>query len=60
MQTVIDFIVGLMAAIAAIALAQFGVDVNTPRHNDHEIHRMADCGDASGAVAKTPARPQNC
>lgn len=60
MQAVIDFIIGLVAAIAAIALAQFGVDVNTPHKNDREIRRVLDCPEADVPTAKTPSPPQSC
>lgn len=59
LQAVIDFIVGLVAAIAATALAQFGIDVNTPRQSDREIRRVADCAEQTPqAVTKAPS--QNC
>lgn len=59
LQTVIDFIVGLVAAIAATALAQFGIDVNAPRQNDREIHRLADCSEPAPApTVKTSS--QSC
>lgn len=56
MQTLIEIIVGLVAAIAATALAQFDVDVNGARPADREIRRMADCPDpAASAMAQRPA-----
>ena len=59
LQAVIDFIVGLVAAIAATALAQFGIDVDTARQSDREIRRVADCAEqTSQAVVKAPS--QNC
>ena len=45
MQTLIEFIIGLVAAIAATALAQFGVDVNSPRQTEREVRRIAGTGD---------------
>lgn len=58
MQAVIDFIVGLVAALAALALAQFGIDVNTPHQNEPEVRRVVDCPDppAGAAMAKAPSR----
>ena len=59
MQTLIEFIIGLVAAIAATALAQFGVDVNNPRQTEREVRRIADCPEPKPSVAvKAPAR--NC
>jgi len=59
MQTLIEFIIGLVAAIAATALAQFGVDVNAPRQTEREVRRIADCPESTPSVAvKAPA--QNC
>ena len=59
MQTLIEFIIGLVAAIAATALAQFGVDVNAPRQAEREVRRIADCPEPrSSVVVKAPA--QNC
>ena len=59
MQTLIEFIIGLVAAIAATALAQFGVDVNSPRQTEREVRRIADCPEPATSVAvKAPSR--NC
>lgn len=59
MQTLIEFIIGLVAAIAATALAQFGVDVNAPRKSEREVRRIADCPEPATSVAvKRPA--QHC
>ena len=57
MQTLIEFIIGLVAAIAATALAQFGVDVNAPRSAEREIRRVADCPEPVASVTvETPVR----
>ncbi|MFN3537046.1 MAG: hypothetical protein ACK4Y4_06325 [Brevundimonas sp.] len=59
MQTLIEFIIGLVAAIAATALAQFGVDVNASGAAEREIRRVSDCPEPVAPVTlKTPAR--NC
>ncbi|MEH6664198.1 MAG: hypothetical protein V7678_05055 [Brevundimonas sp.] len=61
MQTLIEFIIGLVAAIAAAALAQFGVDVNAPRSAEREIRRVSDCPETAGAVTVTVQTPsRNC
>lgn len=44
MQALIEFIAGFIALLAAAVLSQFGVDMNTSRHNDREVHRVQDCG----------------
>ena len=58
MQTLIQMIIRLVAAIAAAALAQFGVDVNPPEA-EREVRRMADCTEQ---VAELTARAptHNC
>ena len=57
MQTLIEFIIGLVAANAATALAQFGVDVNAPRQTEREVRRIADCPEPATSVAvKAPSR----
>ncbi|MFN4295717.1 MAG: hypothetical protein ACK4FB_02670 [Brevundimonas sp.] len=59
MQALIQIIVGLVAAIAATALAQFGVDLNVPRAADREVRRVADCPEpVADLSAGPPAR--NC
>ena len=41
------------------ALAQFGVDVNSPRQTEREVRRIADCPEPATSVAvKSPSR--NC
>jgi len=56
MQTLIEIIVGLVAAIAATALAQFGVDVNGARPADREVRRVADCPEPPATITvKAPA-----
>ncbi|CAN5299439.1 hypothetical protein BH10PSE2_BH10PSE2_19410 [soil metagenome] len=47
MQALINLITGFIALLAATALAQFGVDLQTPRGSERgterEVHRTADC-----------------
>ncbi|MFT4955277.1 MAG: hypothetical protein ACI8U3_001665 [Brevundimonas sp.] len=59
MQTLIEFIIGLVAAIAATALAQFGVDVNAPRQTEREVRRIVDCPEPAAAAAVKP-QTKNC
>lgn len=50
MQALIEFIAGFIALLAAAVLSQFGVDMNTSRHNDREVHRVQDCGQQQPAT----------
>ncbi|HEY1225367.1 MAG TPA: hypothetical protein VGE54_09085 [Brevundimonas sp.] len=51
MQALIEFIAGFIALLAAAVLSQFGVDMNMPRHNDREVHRVQDCAQQPPANA---------
>lgn len=44
MQALIEFIAGFIALLAAAVLSQFGVDMNSARQPDREVHRIHDCG----------------
>ena len=44
MQALIELIAGFVALLAAAALSQFGLDLNTQRESQPEIHRVRDCG----------------
>jgi hypothetical protein len=44
-QALVELIAGLVALLAAAALAQFGVDLNGSKAPDREIQRVGDaCG----------------
>ena len=61
MQALTELIAGVIAMLAAAALAQFGVDLNQPSHSQREVHRIKDCGDRKPAAAVAVERPtQNC
>ncbi|HVL41464.1 MAG TPA: hypothetical protein VM348_04845 [Brevundimonas sp.] len=63
MQALIEFIAGFIALLAAAVLSQFGVDMNTPRHNDREVHRLQNCGQTRPAAAvfvSDAPRDKNC
>lgn len=55
MQALIELLAGFIALLAAAALAQFGVDLNTARP-DREIHRVSDCAEptATDALISVP------
>ena len=57
MHALVEMLIGLVAMLAAAALAQFGVEAGGPRHNDSEIHRVSDCGQANSS--KTLAAAPN-
>lgn len=42
MQALIELIVGIVAALASVALAQFGVDARDQRPPEREVRRMND------------------
>ncbi|WP_298743481.1 hypothetical protein [uncultured Brevundimonas sp.] len=58
MQALIEMIVGWVGLLAAAALAQFGLVVDTPDKPEREIHRVRDCGDAPAAEVVAAARPR--
>ena len=62
MQALIEFIAGFIALLAAAVLSQFGVDMNTGRKEDREVHRLQNCGDAkpAAAVFVTEAPRKDC
>ena len=60
MQALIDLFSGLIALIAAAALAQFGVILDTPRAPEREIHRVADCHSPVSADAAPSAPLPHC
>ena len=45
MQALIELIAGFIAMLAAVALAQFGVDLTPRDQPDREVHRVANCDD---------------
>jgi len=58
MQALIEMIIGFIALLAAAALSQFGLQVDTPKKAEREVHRVRDCGDAPAAavISATPPR----
>lgn len=45
MQALIELIAGFIVMLAAVALAQFGVDLTPGTAPDREVHRVAACDD---------------
>ena len=62
MQALIEFIAGFVAMLAAAALSQFGVDLDSRKTPQREIHRIRDCGDSPSAavLAASSERKQDC
>lgn len=63
MQALVELIAGFIAMLAAVALSQFGVDLNPARKSDREVHRVAHCDDGADKSAQTltvSVEPQDC
>lgn len=62
MQALIELIAGFVAMLVAVALSQFGLNVDLPDKPDREIRRVQDCGDQRAAVVivVTDKRQQSC
>lgn len=62
MQALIEFIAGFVAILAAAALSQFGLDLDTPQKSQREIHRVRDCDDAASTAifSASSDRKQDC
>ena len=60
MHTLIELIAGIVAMLAAAALAQFGVDLNASRAPDREVHRVPECGDSAASTALTSEPTRDC
>lgn len=63
MQALIELIAGFIAMLAAVALSQFGVDLNPAHDVDREVHRVVHCDDVTVQDAKAvtvPVEAQDC
>ena len=63
MQVLVELIAGFIAMLAAVALAQFGVDLSPSRAPDREVHRVVDCGEgpsAGGQAMTVEVEQQTC
>ncbi|MFC0633239.1 hypothetical protein [Brevundimonas balnearis] len=60
MQALIDLIAGLVALLAASALAQFGVDLRRPADDQPEVRRVADCGERRTPPAAVAVSRPRC
>ena len=62
MQALIELIAGFVAMLVAVALSQFGMNVDVPNKPEREIRRVQDCGDqrASNVIGIAEGRQQSC
>lgn len=62
MQALIELLVNFIAALVAVALSQFGLNMDQPNKPEREIHRVRDCSGNSGisVVSISPDRQQDC
>jgi hypothetical protein len=60
MQALIDLISGLLALLAASALAQFGVEIQRPSDDQPEVRRLSDCGQPPAQPAAFAAVKPKC
>ena len=59
MQALIELLAGFIALLAAAALAQFGVELNTAAHPEREIRRVSDCPEPPARDALITVRQRN-
>ena len=61
MQALIEMMIGFIALLAAVALSQFGLQLDAPGKPQREIHRVHDCGDKPVGAGLAVAKPkQDC
>ncbi|HZW15658.1 MAG TPA: hypothetical protein VFF66_05330 [Brevundimonas sp.] len=60
MQRLIQMIIGFIALLAAAALSQFGLQLDSPEKPQREIHRVRECGDKPVTTVLAADRQQNC
>lgn len=59
-QALIELLAGFIALLAATALSQFGVDLDTSARSDREVHRVSDCPEAPAAAILAADRSHDC
>ena len=60
MQALIDLIAGFIALLAAIALAQFGMDMTRSAKPDREVRRISDCDPAKTDPSVVTVASRRC
>ncbi len=62
MQALIQMIISFVAMLAAAALSQFGLQLDSPQKPQREIHRVRDCGDkpVTQVIASVTEQRRDC
>lgn len=60
MQALIELIAGFIALLAAVALAQFGMDMAQAAKPDREVRRLQDCGPPSADATSVTVASRRC
>lgn len=62
MQALIELIAGFVAMLVAVALSQFGLNVDMTNKPEREIHRVRDCGEqhTNTVIDVSRDRQQSC
>lgn len=60
MQALIELIAGFIALLAAVALAQFGVDLSPPRDVEREVRRFDVCREAPASTGMQARASRRC
>ncbi|MBB5746237.1 hypothetical protein [Brevundimonas variabilis] len=60
MQALIELIAGFIALLAAVALAQFGMDMAKTAKPDREVRRLQDCGPAKVDPSSVTVASRRC
>ena len=61
MQWLVELIAGFVALLAAVALSQLGLNLDTPDKPAREIERVRDCGQTTSMAAATAeSAPRDC
>lgn len=58
MQALIEMIIGFIAMLAAVALAQFGVESRAEPTSRQEVHRVSDCDKQPPSAVLISASPR--
>lgn len=59
MQALIELIAGFIVLLAAAALSQFGVDLQS-RQAEREVHRVSDCSEPATPTALVSKPSRHC
>ena len=60
MQALIELIASFIVLLAAAALSQFGVDLQSSRQSDREVHRVSDCPDTASSTVLVSKPSRRC